>query len=447
MSLINKKIIKIKELMSNKSLYIPEYQRPYKWTLKNVNQLIDDILLFKNKKAYRLGTVVLHKDNNKLNIVDGQQRITTLVLLLKAIQENEELFKKFKSEYDKESKSEYEIPNLKFPNHISIKNIKNNYQELRKRVKEFDEHTVYFILEKCEVVYVELDDITEAFQFFDSQNARGKDLAPHDLLKAFHLREMQDISENEKALLVKQWEELDEDGKLASLFNDYLFRIRNWSRGKSARYFTKNDVDIFKGISIHKDTKEIYPYALLYQMANVFVDDYNEHSARRVDFKNIPYPFSLDLPILNGKRFFEMITHYHNRINKIEDKKDKKDNEILELLNTYDGRQGTGDKYVRLLFECALIYYIDKFGEKEIDKIINKLFIWAYKLRLELQAVRLASVDNRALETDVFKTIKDANIHSEVVNIYISNLKKINYDKRDGIKEKFSELGYYNGNQ
>ena len=173
---------------------------------------------------------------------------------------------------------------------------------------------------------------------------------------------MQDISEIEKAILVKQWEELDEKGKLASLFNDYLFRIRNWSRGKSARYFSKNDVDIFKGISIHKNSKEMYPYALLYQMANVFVDDYTDHSARRVDLNNISYPFSLDLPVLNGKRFFEMITHYHNRIQTI---KSKQGNEIINLLNTYDGRNRTGDKYVRLLFECALIYYIDKLKTKK----------------------------------------------------------------------------------
>jgi len=439
----DKKIIKIKDLLNINNLNIPEYQRPYKWTLKNVNQLINDILLFKDKKAYRLGTVVLHKDNNKLNIIDGQQRITTFILLLKAIQNNEGLFEKFKAEYGKENdNSSIELPNLNFSNPISIKNIKNNHQELQKRVKEFDEHIIYFILEKCEVVYIELDDITEAFQFFDSQNARGKDLAPHDLLKAFHLREMQDVPENEKALLVKQWEELDEDGKLANLFNDYLFRIRNWSRGKSARYFTKNDVDMFKGISICKNTKEMYPYALLYQMANVFVDDYNEHSARRVDLNSISYPFSLDLPVLNGKRFFEMITHYHNRINKI---KDKKDNEIIKLLNEYKGRHRTGDKYVRLIFECALIYYIDKFGEKELDKVIDKLFIWAYTLRLELQAVRLASVDNWALETNVFKTIKDANIHNEVVNLHIKNLETIKYEVED-IKKKFNKLGYYNEN-
>lgn len=50
---------------------IPSYQRPYKWTAKNVNQLISDIIAFRERKQYRLGTLVLH--NNE--IVDGQQRI------------------------------------------------------------------------------------------------------------------------------------------------------------------------------------------------------------------------------------------------------------------------------------------------------------------------------------------------------------------------------------
>ena len=444
-------IIKLKDLLSIENLDIPEYQRPYKWSLKNVNQLIDDILRFKNKEAYRLGTVVVHKNskNNTLDIVDGQQRITTIVLLIKAIMQDDNLNKKFHTEYNEKSENEIKFPDLKFTNPISITNVKQNFQELNKRIKEieFDENVVYFILHKCEVVYVELDDISEAFQFFDSQNARGKDLAPHDLLKAFHLREMNDVSESEKTLLVNSWEQLDEEGNLSGLFNDYLFKIRNWSRGKSARYFSKNDVDIFKGISINKDTKELYPYVLLYQMANVFVDDYNLHSSRKVDFNTLAYPFSLDLPVLNGKRFFEMISHYHKKIDQI---KAKKENEIIKLLDTYKGNSRVGDRYIRLLFECALIYYIDKFGEQEIEKVIKKFFIWAYKLRLELQAVRLASVDNRALETNVFRTIKDANIHSEVVNLYISNLEKINYglNDKDGIGkliEEFKNLGYYNG--
>ena len=50
-----------------------------------------------------------------------------------------------------------------------------------------------FIEKQCELIVVITDDVSEAFQFFDSQNARGKALYPHDLLKAYHLREMTEL--------------------------------------------------------------------------------------------------------------------------------------------------------------------------------------------------------------------------------------------------------------
>lgn len=59
-------ICRVGELPFDK-LIIPPYQRPYKWTAKNVNQLISDLLTFKHQQQYRLGTLVLHNDE----IVDG----------------------------------------------------------------------------------------------------------------------------------------------------------------------------------------------------------------------------------------------------------------------------------------------------------------------------------------------------------------------------------------
>ena len=55
-------IISVKELLENSKLQIPDYQRPYKWNIKNVNQLLDDIILHTNKSAYRIGTIVFHND-------------------------------------------------------------------------------------------------------------------------------------------------------------------------------------------------------------------------------------------------------------------------------------------------------------------------------------------------------------------------------------------------
>ncbi len=411
--------VKVQKLIEITNLKIPEYQRPYKWTIKNVNQLIDDIFLFKDNKSYRFGTIVLHKENKDnreiLNIVDGQQRTITLFLIILSIKNSykaKEYLEKHKSS-SLDIKSKFEFTNL-----LSQHNIKQNYQEITRRVKDFDTHIINFILEKCEVVVVTLSDISEAFQFFDSQNARGRDLEPHDLLKAFHLREMFDCSEEEKAQVVKVWENMDQS-KLSDLFTNKLFRIRNWSKGNSARYFTKNEVDLFKGISINSKTKSLDPYSKVYQMANVFVDNYNKSSDRLVDFNSMDYPFQLDLPILNGKRFFEMISYYEVKYDKF-----LKENEIIKMLNEYEGRYRTGDKYIRMLFDCALIFYVDKFGMQEVEKVVEKIFIWAYKKRLEMQAVYLETIDNYALETNLFKIIREANSYKDVVNMHISKINK-----------------------
>ena len=81
--ILKPEIISVKQLLSIPNLRIPEYQRPYKWTEKNVNQLIDDMRDNLEKSAYRIGTLVIHnnKVEGKLDIVDGQQRTITLFLL------------------------------------------------------------------------------------------------------------------------------------------------------------------------------------------------------------------------------------------------------------------------------------------------------------------------------------------------------------------------------
>lgn len=68
---------------------IPEYQRPYAWTEEQVITLFDDLWEFvsnQNQETYFLGSIVSYKnENNEQEIIDGQQRITSLFLLLRAI--------------------------------------------------------------------------------------------------------------------------------------------------------------------------------------------------------------------------------------------------------------------------------------------------------------------------------------------------------------------------
>jgi hypothetical protein len=400
----------------------------------------------KDKSEYRLGTLVVHSHDNISDIVDGQQRTITLTLIAFAMFQNlKEIISNDKRLKDFPSK----LPVFSFDNYISKENIQNNYQQIERRIADFDENSIWFFLEKCTLVKVELNDISEAFQFFDSQNARGKDLEAHDLLKAFHLREMNNFStEEERKQAVEKWEAMD-TSKLAKLFSQYLFRIRNWSQGRSARYFTKNEVDIFKGVS--PDIEENYPFAAMLRIAHFYVEEYNRSYHRNIDKNKMPFPFQIDQTIINGGRFFEMIEHYQIMIDKIES---KEMSEVLKTINSYECNFRTGDKYIRNLFYCGLIYYIDKFGDKDLSKAIDKIFVWAYSLRLKLQVVGLDSVDNYALNgrndlnngIQLFKRIKETIKPNNILNIQLKTLKEDELskpEKLDKIVGHFKTLKYY----
>lgn len=470
-SILSSGVLTVRVLLES-SLTIPEYQRPYKWTTRHISQLLADIALHKDKQKYRLGTVVFHrsvdeKNSEKVNrnIVDGQQRILSLMLVIHALMNErvgdkpnpisrQDLLDALKSLKEKMNDPE-------FSNSISRSNLHNNYLAVSRIVSraEFTEDLVDFLLNKCELVFFELNDIAEAFQFFDSQNARGKDLEPHDLLKAYHLREFTEEDEHLKAEAVSHWESCDTQ-QLTKLFANYLFRIRNWSRGESARYFGKEHIHLFKGVNINRIDR--YPYVEQLRMAHHFVDDYNQHYQRRVDRNRLAFPFHLDQIIINGQRFFEMISHYHQEVVKFHHlfNPGRDDapgttrllicapsgfaSDILKALDTYESKNRRGDLYVRSMFDCLLIAYLDKFGETELSSAVEKTFIWAYSLRLKMTAVQLASMDNYVLENNMFVLIKEATQPADFFAVELPVLQEGNVkaSKMGQITKIYKEMRY-----
>lgn len=452
---LSSKIISVYELLMDSALDIPQYQRPYKWTGKNINQLFSDIAIHKDKSAYRLGTIVFHQESGTRNIVDGQQRTISLLLTARAlIQRNNEKQLERKDLQERLLKLEQAMVNPSFTSEISQKNIHSNYLEVTRIVSraDFTEAHIDFFLNKCQVVAVALNDVSEAFQFFDSQNARGRDLEPHDLLKAYHLREFSPRDEPLKAATVAHWENSDTE-ELATLFSQYLYRIRNWSKGLSARYFSKADGDLFKGVNI--DTVASYPYVEQLRIAHHFVDNYNGQYERKIDSRELGFPFHLDQIIINGRRFFELISHYQGKVARISAESwnghelvgteglDGYAKTIMKTLNSYPARTRTGDCYVRAMFDCLLIYYIDKFGHADISRAIEKIFIWAYSLRLQMQVVQLASMDNHVLKNNLFRLIKDATRPADFINCSLQVLSGINSTRTDEIKALFKAMKYY----
>src|SRR5699024_8491372 len=157
------------------------------------------------------------KDGEKYNIVDGQQRLTTLAILLYCL--GNKSLKLLHEKYNRLSNDAMVI----------------NYRILSKRVNELseDEQDDYktYLQDHCSAVQIVTDSEQEAFQFFDSQNSRSKELAPHDLLKSYHLREMGHVEEEQKINMINQWENINQD-HLYDLFRNYLYPLKKWHKGK-----------------------------------------------------------------------------------------------------------------------------------------------------------------------------------------------------------------------
>ena len=402
------------EPINGVNLSIPIYQRPYKWTARNAIQLLDDIIeaMNDNKESYRVGTLILHRASSQdsYDIVDGLQRIITFSLLLRALGKNDIAF----------------LQQELYDNEYNARNISNNYRALERRVSKPDlkesqqQKEEYYVKEqecrrleefvenRCELIVVVTSDVSEAFQFFDSQNARGKALYPHDLLKAYHLREMIDIEENEVERIVKGWEQISQSG-LADFFGNYLYRIKEWVNGNRAEVLDERNIHMFKGITRSART----PYAQFYKSAYCYADMVNSSAMPFVSGTRNINAFQLDAPIIAGKPFFEYTKHYYAILKDIRDNSKYEgfyinDNIIVKTLDRYF-KNGKGNGIARLLFDTSVLLYVDRFCPESyptkedmelFEQFVVYAFVWAYSLRAQYTNLGWLSAQNFIMETN-----------------------------------------------
>jgi hypothetical protein len=397
-----------------KNLVIPEYQRPYKWKEKNVIQLLNDIIeaLNADKKTYRIGTVILHKEGSNLNIVDGQQRLVTITLILHFLGEHQEKLPLLKSNFSHiDSKN-----NIAF-NYGSIKNWFNGFNDDQK--KELKK----YILENCDFIKIELNDISEAFQLFDSQNARGKALEPYDLLKAFHLREMRFDSEDDRMICVKTWEDAVDNNTLKSIFSDHFFKIRKWSKNEINYNFTKDDIEEFKGVSLHQEQKYLFENAI--RILDGFVENAKNDKVLRNYQLVQTYPFSITMPIINGKRFFEYVDFYIQAKKTMLSEKGSENfyNFYKEMCLKYEGAGRSGDEKVRNLYENIMFLFIDRFGYiDKFNEFYEAFYKETYQIRCLNKSIRLETIIN----SEAIKILHQIN-----EDISPEKLKKYQFKKYD----------------
>lgn len=430
------KILKIDDVFKL-NLSIPDYQRPYKWTVKNVQQLIEDLLthFHHQKQVYRIGTVVIHKNGEIFDIVDGQQRLITLSLLLYYLNNEKEFTDK-------------SLLDESVAHTLSKSNIINNYNFIKNYSISHKEAFKNYILEICEMVYVELDDLDEAFQFFDSQNSRGKPLESYDLLKAYHLREMKDKPKEIIHHCVERWEKSalsQEINNLDKIINYILFRLRRWHYQESGEVFTSDELETFKGVSESTN----YPY-LSPLFATKVVEKLAQQNPMFYHPRFVKTNFQTIQTLINGEQFFDYVQYYAESYEKLfkegiglVDKVTQINGKNIEkgvntFLNTQDYCYRVGDKYLKNLFECMVLFYFDKFGEVNLDEFINKAFLWVYRIRFEYQRITFKTIEDEAhSKNGLFNHIEKSSTPIQVLRYtsVIRENKFSNIDKK--IKEVF----------
>ena len=403
------RILSVEELLKL-DLVIPSYQRPYKWTEKNIRELIldiqkgiEDAKKYPNFK-YRVGTVILYQENDTkpYEIVDGQQRILSFLLLKLCLNPD----------------FTCSLLSATFSDKVTLGNLHSNSDRIREWCSSVDDGVKEAfdkaLSEVLEVVVLTVNELSEAFQLFDSQNTRGRELYPHDLLKAYHLREIHDKYDMQRAVL--KWESKDPKA-IRELFDNYLFPLWNWSKRRKSSRFTAAEIDLYKGI----EESSGYTYA------------------RRAN-KAMPY-FLLSEPLISGGDFFEMVDHYMQMLHSI--KLELIDNpdfaRIKELLIDDKSKVGqiktpadldkacksssTGMNHARNLFFCALLCYYDRFHNFDL-MAVKKLFTWAMMLRVDMNHLGFDSVNRYAIglgdndkytnSEPVISLISSARRHTEI---------------------------------
>jgi len=215
--------LKIKDLLSNNSKYsIPIYQRNYAWGEKEITQLIQDIVDYSVEKPnipYYLGSLVVYEKKNENNVtyetIDGQQRLTTLTILLSALKNNKNKLGfvndiswfTLNLSFDSRIKSTETLKDV-FTHDIIYKNhfnteIKQAYddclkivQRILKENKQNIDDFCNYLFEKVMILRVPVPPDTDLNHYFEIMNSRGEQLEKHEVLKAQCLEYLTDSDED-----------------------------------------------------------------------------------------------------------------------------------------------------------------------------------------------------------------------------------------------------------
>jgi uncharacterized protein with ParB-like and HNH nuclease domain len=317
---------------------IPEYQRPYVWENDQVTELLDDIsqaLTTNPESQYFLGSMVLQKNlkddgstkYEEYDLLDGQQRITTLFLItavirdlstdktlkktceetifqeensfdniperLRVVFDIREQVKRFISEFvkiDGGTTREDELK-LKISNEgedISIKNMAKAVLTIREYFKNVEPNQFFkYLRSNVLMIYVSASELEDAFRLFTVMNNRGIKLRTSDILKADNLGFIKDNSK--RMDYAKKWEETE--SYFGEEFDPFLAHLRTILVKRKAAFSLLKEFEdsIYNPKEYDRNTKtfsKLPPLLLKGEETFKFVDKYKNYYEQILDNEN-----------------------------------------------------------------------------------------------------------------------------------------------------------------
>lgn len=435
-------------------LAIHKSQRPYVWDIEKVNRLIEDLEDFKKRcsdkglsnLSYYMSTIVLYKNTegkNQLEIIDGQQRLTTLLLLDYFANEQQSILKTSPQSVIFEFSSSISEQNIQ---RVKLFLKQNDVRNRILNIKEFIQNRLVFT-----VVVVPTED--EAFTYFDTQNNRGKKPSIDVVLKAVHLRGIINDADLQKQCAEK-WENIEryafhgitipgnKEGFLYPFIKFILWRARTWKFNK-ASFENENKIEnIFSRYLTSSDRNGIffYPQSTItnnrefeYINGELF---YTPKSINLTELnQTINLPFQLRQPLKKGLSFFLYLEKYALIYRLLfVDNNTNDSKEMTDFRAFYKKVYHQHSEYMKQYFILCMMMFYDKFKE---NNLLNFALALDYLIGAERLSnyyifdIKYVNVNN---QSNVLDAIQMAYCPKEVLNFIINN--KSIQEKKVGVINK-----------
>ena len=287
----------------NVQFKIPVYQRKYSWKIDNVKRLIEDIIRTQNSDYdHFTGTIIYKKISNDLILIDGQQRLITISLILKAISllDNNFKFNNKKIVACKEDDREYHRLMIleKYESNDENSQLFENFNYIYEEV----EHSIDLIkngLEKLTCVEIILENNEDPQEVFESINSLGLKLSPSDLIRNYLLMSFEYNAQDnlyESCWKTMQYDMIGEDYLEEYINNFIMFRTESILRFDDVY---KTYVDYAKGKDHKLLLEELHEYSNYYKYF-ICIDEKHKdlcllmREIRDMD-QTTPFPFLLHI--------------------------------------------------------------------------------------------------------------------------------------------------------